>query len=357
MNYQITPRFNQNNIIRSRSFRRRMEEEYRFPSVSIFMAFDPKMGNKNKINDTLKNATEKAAFKLRNKFPGEMSAFVLQKLKDMIKNLDHTTHRKSLAIFVSPVFSKIIYFNMPVEERVSVKKSFHIRDLVHGKKELQEFHILSLGEKESRIFLSNTNSLVKIIPANAGPESIIEAKVNYLRKIDHSLVSIIQSAHLPVFVMGNDKMMKEFKKMSQNKEVIVGYVPVGKEGTSLENLTKLLDSQLNNWEKIHKNFLNTCLLEAVNRNESAFGMEKVLKEVIGSKGGLLLLEKDYLYELDQLNVQAIKHELPGSYNRFSCIKNPVDKMIATVLENGGDVEFVPGGFLKKYHQIAFLKKN
>ena len=50
MNYQITPRFNQNNIIRSRSLRRRMEEEYRFPSVSIFMAFDPKMGNKNKIN-------------------------------------------------------------------------------------------------------------------------------------------------------------------------------------------------------------------------------------------------------------------------------------------------------------------
>ena len=357
MNYEVTPRFKQSNIIRPRSPRRKTEEEYRFPSVSIFMSFDPKMGNKTQINETLTRATAKVTSALKNKFPGEMSALVLQKLKDTITSLDHTTHKKSLAIFVSPIFTKTIYFDMPVEERVSVKESFHIRDIVYNKKESKEFHILYLGEKESRIFLSNTNSLIRIVPVNTEPENFIQEKESYFRKIDHSLESIIQSARLPVFVMGDKKMMKEFKEISQNQEVIVGYVPVDEEKVSSEKLTILLDHYLNDWQTIRQKFLSAGLIEAVNNNEFACGMEKVWQKVSSTRGGRLLLDKEYLYELDQWDLQAIKYGLPGSYNRFSCIKNPVDKMIATVLENGGDVEFVTGGFLKNYHQIAFLKNN
>lgn len=373
MNYQGTPHFKQSTITRSRSLRRRTEEEYRFPSVSIFMGFEPKMGNKKKINKTLAGATANVTSELKNKYPGEMSVLVLQKLKECIKNLDYSTHKKSLAIFVSPIFTKTFYFDMPVKERVSVKESFHIRDLVHNKKELKEFHILFLGEKESRIFLSNDNSLVRIIPPNIPTEKTIKedakrpgandqawpvtGSINeeFFHQIDHTLGSIIQSAKLPVFVMGNRKMMEVFKDISQNQEIVVGYVVVEKEGVSLEYLTNLLDTNLDDWQKIRQKFLSTRLIEAVNRNEFACGMEKVWQKVFSTGGGRLLLDKDYLYELDQWDVQAVKYDLPGSYNRFSCIKNPVDKMIATVLENGGDVEFVTGDFLKKYHQIAFLK--
>jgi hypothetical protein len=44
-----------------------------------------------------------------------------------------------------------------------------------------------------------------------------------------------------------------------------------------------------------------------------------------------------------------------TYNKFSCIKNPIDEMIEKVLENDGDVEFVSDGLLKDYRQIALIK--
>jgi hypothetical protein len=42
------------------------------------------------------------------------------------------------------------------------------------------------------------------------------------------------------------------------------------------------------------------------------------------------------------------------YNKFSYIKDAVDDVIEKVLENGGDVEFVDEGLLKKHKHIALI---
>ena len=101
MNYQVMPRVE---VTTQRIRRRGIATGFRFPSVSIFMPFNPKIEMKNKLMFSLANVTDKAASELRDKYPGEMSVLVIQKLKAIIKNLDFNTHKKSLAIFVSPVF-------------------------------------------------------------------------------------------------------------------------------------------------------------------------------------------------------------------------------------------------------------
>lgn len=374
MNYHAIPRANQSNMLKSMPKRRRTDDQYRFPFVSIFTGFDPKMGNKNKIRLSLIKAADIAASELRDKFPGEMSVLVLQKLKNIIRDLDYSTHKKSLAIFVSPIFEKTFYFNMEVKERVSVKDSFQMSDLVDSKRESAEFHLLLLGEKESRIFLNDANSFVRIVPERAISEKIVEGDSirlgdyskrvapgkdlvheKYLQKIAHTLSTLTKSSRFPVFVMGSREMLDEFKDMPQNREAIVGYVPGGDEKSSLEELKELLDPYIKNWEKIKEKYLVGRLKETANRNKLVYGIEQVWQEVISNRGGQLLLEKGYPYEIDQWDSQIEDHELTGLYNKFSCIKNPIDKMIARVLESGGDVEFVNNGLLKNYHQIAFLK--
>jgi hypothetical protein len=375
MNYQVIP---EPDVVFQRIRRRRINPGYRFPSVSIFMPFDPKMEMKNKLTFSLSKATDIVVSELRDKYPGEMSLLVIQKLKAIIKKLNFNTHKKSLAIFVSPVFKKIYYHNIDVEEKVIVNESLQIRDLLYSKKQSQKFHILLLNEKASRIFLSDTNSSVKIIPEGfvsqntcpndsteqagylpdtvAGKEIAIEKFLHY---VDHSLDNILKSDRLPVFVMGTEKLVGQFKNITKSNEAIIKYVHGDYEKCALEDLKELLKSHIADWQKIKQKNLLDQLKEAANKNKLSFGIEDVRSEVINRGGRLLLLEKQYLYDnqydTNLLASEELSYKTGELYNKFSCIKSPIDEMIEKVLENGGDVELVSNGLLKEYSQIALIK--
>lgn len=366
MNYLIMPG---EDIATQRIGRRRITPHYRFPSISIFMPFDPKMGMKNKLTFSLSKATDKVVNELNTKYPGEMSMLVIQKLKAIIKNLDFNTHKKSVAIFISPVFEKTYYLNIEVEEKVIVKESLQIRDIVYSKKQSQEFHILSLSEKGSRIFLSETNSSVKITPDNIffknicqnvsseRPENFSDAVTKeeivmdeFLHHVDHSLDIILKHHMLPVFVMGTEKIVGRFKNITKSNKAVIEYVHGDYEKSALEDLKEVLKPQIADWQKIKEKNLLDQLKEAANKNKLSFGLEDVRSEMINRRGRLLLMEKIYLWENNELNYRTSE-----TYNKFSCIRNPIDEMIEKVLENGGDVELVSNGALKEYSQIALIK--
>ena len=372
MNYQV---MTESDIVFPRIRRRRISPGYRFPSVSIFMPFDPKMGMKNKLMFSLSKATNKVVSELRDKYPNEMSLLVIQKLKAIIKNLDFNTHKKSLAIFVSPVFEKVYYLNIDVEEKIIVNESFQIRDIVYSKKQSQKFHILQLNEKSGRIFLSDTNSSVKMIPEECMTKNNCKndstgragylpdtptvndiAIENFLHHVDDSLDKILKSDRLPIFVMGTQKIVEQFKNLSIHNEAFVEYVHGDfKECSLYEDLKRFLNPHLANWQEIKQKNLLHQLREAAGKNRLSFGIEDVQREVINPKGRLLLMENKYLFESGLWNARVSNDRVARTYNKFSCIKNPIDEMIEKVLENGGDVEFVNNGLLRDYRQIALIK--
>jgi hypothetical protein len=338
------------------------------------MPFDPKMGMKNKLTFSLSKATDKVVNELRDQYPGEMSLLVIQKLKAIIKSLDFNTYKKSLAIFVSPVFEKVYYLNIDVEEKIIVNESFQIRDIVYSKKQSQKFHILLLSEGESRIFLSDTNSSVKMIPEDcmaqntcendpseqAGylPGTTTEKDViieKFLHHVDHLLDKILKSDSLPVFVMGTEKIVEQFKNVTIHNEAFVEYVYGDFKGCSLDDLKRSLKPYRVDWQKIKQEYLLHQLREAASDNKLSLGIEDVRREVINHKKQLLLMENKYLDDSFLWNIHVPDNRMARTYNKFSCIKNPIDEMIEKVLENDGDVEFVSDGLLKDYRQIALIK--
>jgi hypothetical protein len=362
------------NVVIQRLRIQRKNPGYQFPSVSIFMPFNPKMGMKSKLTFSLSKATDKAISELREKYSGEMSLLVIHKLKAIIKSLDFNTHKRSLAIFVSPVFEKIYYLNIDLEEKVVVNKSLQICDLVYSKKQSQKFHILLLSEKGSRIFLSDTNSSVKIIPEDfisqntrqndsteqagyfpdttTGKDIAIE---KFLYHVDHLLDKILKSDRLPVFVMGTEKIVEQFKNVTIHNEAFIEYVYGDFEEYSLDDLKKSLKPHRADWQKIKQKNLLHQLREAASENKLSLGIHVVRREVINHERQLLLMESKYLYDSYLWNSHASDNRAARTYNKFSCIKNPIDETIEKVLENGGDVELVNNGFLKEYCQIALIK--
>ncbi len=344
------------------------------PAVSIILPFEPKMNLKTELTHSLKTAADKVELELRKEYPEEMSTLVMKKLRTLIRGLNFNTHKKSIAIFVSPVFEKVLYLDVQVEEKIIIDESFEIRDLVYSKKQLHKYLVLLLSGKESRIYLGNTDTFVRIVSNTAEtlvaydndrPErvanfsDISERKEimmdKFLHHIDKSLDLILNAYHLPLFVLGTDRILGHFKKLTSHNAAIVEYVAGNYEEASLHQLKGILEPYIGDWKKVKQKDLLNQLEEAAGKKKLAWGMKDVWREAMGRKGRLLVVEKNYMYPAQHGSREEVIYQSPEPYNQFSYIKDAVDDVIEKVLENGGDVEFVDESLLKEYNRIALIQ--
>ena len=151
------------NTIVSSEIREVMEAVHYRPAVSIIMPFDPKMNLKKTLSHSLEMAADNVEEVISEHYPGEMGMLVIQKLREIISSLNYNTHKNSIAIYVSPVFQKVLYLDFAVEQKIIVDESFAIRDLVYSKKKSSRYLVLLLSGKESHIYFGKTNNVVRIV--------------------------------------------------------------------------------------------------------------------------------------------------------------------------------------------------
>ena len=97
------------------------------PAVSIIMRFETKVKRRNELIYSLKITADKVEKELEQSYPAEISLLVMQKIRQVISNLKVDVLKKSIAIYVSPVFEKVIYLDMTVEEKIIIDESFEIK--------------------------------------------------------------------------------------------------------------------------------------------------------------------------------------------------------------------------------------
>jgi Bacterial archaeo-eukaryotic release factor family 3 len=351
-----------------------MEAVHYRPAVSIIMPFEQKMSLKASTIHSLKIAADKVEQELLESYPVEMSSLVMQKLRVIIKNLNFNTHKKSIAIYVSPVFEKVLYLDMAVEEKLIIDESFEIRDLLYNNKQLHEYLVLLLSGKESRTYLGNSTTFVRI--ASNAAESVY-AYVNevservanfsdlsdrkeivmekFLHHIDNALDDMLNDYHLPVFVLGPERTLGHFKNLTKHARAIVEYVHGNYEEVTLSELKDIMEPHIIAWGKLKEKDLLNQLEEAAGKRKLAIGMNEVWRGAMTQKGRLLAVEKNYICAAQRGSSDDIIHGAAEPFNKFSCIKDAVDEIIKKVLENGGDVEFVENDILKDYNHIALIK--
>jgi hypothetical protein len=345
-------------------------EKY-MPCVSIILPFEPKISLKSELQYKLKLALGRVESELLANYTEEKSLNVLRRLRSLIKNIDYTTHKKSIAIFASPLIEKIFYLDIPVQEKIIIDESFEIRDLVYSKKEMHKYLVLVLTGKKTKIYLGDNNTFVRIISnvpdhiaayKNDIPERVSnfsdpsERKEvmldKFLRHTDDGLNILLKSYPFPLFIMGTSRVVGHFKKISRNNDNILGTVHGNYENTSEEEIRNALEPEIENWKVVKQKDLLHQLNLASGAGKLAFGIKKVWEEASSKRGKLLVVEKNYMYPAHHSGENnIINREEISPRNKFY-IKDAVDDVIEKVLENGGDVEFVDPGILKDYKQIA-----
>jgi hypothetical protein len=329
---------------------------------------------KNELEYRLQRVADQVEKDLKNNYVEEKVEAVMSKLRDLIKNLDFTTYKVSIAIFVSPVIEKVYYLDIPVEEKVIIDESFEIRDLVYSKKELHKYLVLVLSSERSLLFLGNTTQFIRL--ASNTPEHFAACRHDapervanfsdpshfkevildkFLHNVDNGLGIILNAYPLPLFVMATEKIAGRFKQLSHHGNRISGSVHGNFESASMADIRKAIAPLVADWKKVKEDDLLLRLDAARGAGKLAMGIQNAWKEATQKGGRLLVLEKNYMCaaDLGECESVIVPHD-ENSVNPFY-IKDAVDDVIEMVLRNGGDVEFVDEGILKDYRHIALIQ--
>ena len=344
------------------------------PAVSIFMPFEPKMHLKAELKHSLKVATNKVEEQLHVNYPKEIASLMMHKLSLIISELNFNTNKNSIAIFISPVFEKILYLDIKLDEKIVIDDSFEIRDLIYSKKQDHKYLALTLGAKESGVYLGNSNNLSRIVintpnsyqsSVNNGAdqptvfsalqesdETVVD---KFLQHLDNSLDIILKTYHLPLFVLGPENILIHFKKLTKHAASVIEFIPGDDDYASNDQIIKVLAPFIADWRQLCQRDILNQLEDAAANNKLAVGLRDVWHMGMIYKGRLLVVEKDYVCvgggNISEENICKVFEP----YTKFSYIKDAVDDVIEKVLENGGDVEFVEEGFMKNYHHIALIQ--
>jgi len=340
-----------------------------YPSVSVIMPFEPKMTLGSELRHRLKIALDKVENELCRNYTEEKTCAVVERLTALVNGLDYMTYKKSVAIFVSPLFEKVYYLDIPVEEKIVIDGSFEIRDLVYSKKDRHEYLVLVLSACGSRVYLNDSNNTFRVIsnlachaidnrdlPQRIGNFSdpterkqLLAKK--FLKKVDESLSLLFQAYPLPIFIVGPVKTVAYFKGLSKNLYHVVGYVNGNHTHTPPNVLREIMEPHVTNWKQIRQTDLLNNLDYSESENKLAKGIKQVWHEASHKKGRLLVVEKNYMVPARKISKDEISLFVQPE-NLF--IKDAVDDIIEKVLEYGGDVEFVDDGLLGRYDHIALM---
>jgi hypothetical protein len=338
------------------------------PNVSVIMPFDPKMASKERIRHSLKVAADEVKRQLYQNYTEETAKIVLEKLHTAISGLDYTTHKKSVAIYISPLVEKIYYLSIDVQEKIMVDESFEIRDLVLNKKDMHEFLLAVISAKKEKIYVGNSEKITPIVAnhmahikrdlpervANfSDPKKIKEIHLrNFLRHIDNGLSFILKAYPLPLFVMTTEKTMGYFRQVTKNAQYITGFIHGNFEHASEYELLQSLGPHLENWKSVTEKDVFNRLKTAQNDFKLSAGIADVWKHANCKHGQLLVVEKDFCYPAQRgANGETIF--CADNTEKIFNVKDAVDDIIERVLEGGGDVEFVDD--LKDYEHIALIE--
>lgn len=307
---------------------------------------------------------------------------LINKIDELVAQIDHTHTKEGIGIFVSDRVSKMIQFPFPVIEKIKIGGSFEQRDLLYYKSKIIDYCIFSISKKHLHLFTATGEDIREIknddFPINyveyyeyAKPtrgtsfsnntlkefekdKSVVQELrlIDFLRTADH-LIGKYVNAHVPLIVSGGSKEIADYLHITQHKDRILGKVTGNYNFNGDVQLANLSWAEVQNQLGKRNKIILSDLRELFGRDMVAMGVEEVWKDANEGKGLELVVEKDY--ECDGF-ISSDGFELKTTHlsddTAYSPINDVVEKIIRTVRNKRGKVLFVDNGEMKDFNKIA-----
>ena len=323
------------------------------------------MTPKSQLESSLKAALATAERRLLQQYTRQRALPVIRQLGQLIATLNYATHKRSLALFVSPETSSTLYFDEPVDKKVLVDSDFRVLDLAATRDTNVPYFALLLSGRQSKMYQSDGLRL-KLIksnglkPAYAYTHQLPEKVANFsdpaarkedlldkfLHHMDEGLSTILDGCPLPVFVIATDRVAGRFSRITRNARHIALYIQKNCLNDTVEELLGTLQPYQNDWRIVRQQMVLKHVEIALETGKLSSGIEAVDKAAHGKNSRLLVVERDFGVPFGPTFSEN---------NKAFYLHDHVDAIVKKVLENGGQVEWVSEGLLADKGHIALIR--
>jgi hypothetical protein len=306
-------------------------------------------------------------------------------LDELVKTIDYAHNKKGIGLFVSQNIKKLITFPFEVKEKVIIRHSFEIRDLLYFNHYSRNYFLLALTEKSAKLFSGTTDQISEVKDENfprdyeelyeyAKPargssyvgnaylqdfekdKSVMEAirMKNFFEESDECLKKYLLP-NTPLLLAGTEKDVSLFRNTTAHKKNIIDTLSGN---FSYVNEAELgLMAWLKVWAFIDKEKTELISLYG-ERKGAGLGVEGINEVWTAAKAGRglkLLVEKDF-YLTGFVTSEDNKLHIKLPKRKHSTIPDIIDDIIETVLNKNGDVIVVENEALRDHQRIALITR-
>ena len=316
-------------------------------SLGLVIPFQPSMQDERAIATILSYAAEVVQTKMQGSYDEGCINNLLARLEKLFCKLNYKTHRKSIAVILTPDEEKVTYLNFRVKPVTYLNKYVSLLELTANAERQPDFYFLILQETSAELYEYHHNQPHKVYAQKLGTAFDTKTNPGSLFKQASQTIELVNNKNeKPVFVTGSPNVVELFCNSSYYSNIfftlLYEVAPFGEE--IIKSLAKEITSHWSYWQS---KFISGRIMMAQKANAFISNVEAVLNALSHSADGLLLIDKHLIQQLyKSRRVNAI-------FNTADELTNQIERFLI----RGNRIEITETGLLKDFGGIVLLQKN
>jgi hypothetical protein len=346
--------------------------------LPFFKAGTTQRENKAVLKKYIREAA--ALLELNETEPEQEEAF-LRALHEISEELDYQHTAEGIGIYLSRSVRYTYQFMLPVTPAVYINTSFYVRPIVEELSKAKEYYVLHLSKSICHLYQGRLKELIEMVDANfpaeyheshqyykpamgssyssslkGGEEHAVTIEHHlgaFYKSIDHILEALVQN-DTPLIIAGVEESISLFKQVNHHHGVML-YLPKSYQYAASGELEEDAFAAV---EKYHNDLAIESvngIKEAIGTDLAAAGLETCWQLAVNANVRELVVDEEYAKPIfTDVKEEKIAFVSKGAHEKY--VPDAVNTLIIKVINEGGDVQFVPSGLMHELQHVAVLKR-
>ena len=359
----------------------RLQAVDEYPTVSVLMNTRPAQRMFPDDAARLAGMAREVARRLEDDPLAGESRSVLEPLRDLVARAAELPTAAAVAVYCASTAQAVVHLPVAVADRVVVDPTFATRDLVRALHRTPRHVVLALSLHEARLFEGVGQSLQ---PARSrsfprGPSRQLSAaraatgvsrsrdsrerrpidlaqRQAYYREVDRALGAYLRVNPAPLVLIGTDRLLAEFTRLSENLGRLAGCVRGSLVSAPRQALVARVDGVLRSYLTSRQEEALDVLDRRVAAGRVASGIQSCWLAARSERPEMLAVEEGYFCAA-RLDPGGDMVSLAADVEHPEVIDDLVDELIELVIRRGGWVALVEDSALAAHDRVALTLRR
>ena len=353
-----------------------------YPTVSLLMNTTPAPRMLPDDAARLAGMAREAVRRLEDESLPGVAGSVLEPLRDLVGRAADLPTATAVAVYCASAVRAVVHLSVTVADRVVVDPTFATRDLVRALHRTPRHVVLALSLHEARLFEGLGRSLQpaggrsfpRVGPSRQAsgargataanrsrdardrrPTDLAQRQA-YYREVDRALGAYLRVNPAPLVLIGTDRLLAEFSRVSENLGRLAGCVRGSLVSAPRRALVARVDEVLRSYLTSRQQEALDVLDRRVTAGRVAAGIQSCWLAARSERPEMLAVEEGYFCPA-RLDPAGDLVSVATDVEHPEVIDDLVDELIELVIRRGGWVALVEDGALAAHGRVALAVRR